>query len=397
MAFGIQAHNCSHSSAPQLPPPAKRRVFCILHTTMAFTKVVLTGYKNYQSRAFNFTHRIVGICGLNGKGKTNLLDAINYLCFTKSYFSKSDIVNVFFGAEGFRLEGELDNNKKKDERGHKIVCIYRSSSKKEFFLDDIPYEKFSHHIGKIPCVMIAPDDIGMITGGSEERRKFLDTLISQVDAEYLRQLITYSKVIQQRNSFLKNESLQRSFDTQLLEALDAQLLSPGEYIFRTRKKFTKDLIPLIQKFYHEISGNGEIISIDYSSQLRECDFQKLLLASRQKDIITQRTNSGIHKDDLNFLLNENNFKTTASQGQRKSLLFACKLAEFELLLSINKTPPVLLLDDVFEKLDEVRMKNLLEYVCKANDGQVFITDTHKERLEAALSEYGNEVQIIQLI
>ncbi len=377
-------------------PDAKRRGFCILHTTMAFTKIALTGYKNYQSRTFNFTHRIIGICGLNGKGKTNLLDAINYLCFTKSYFSKSDIVNVSFGAEGFRLEGELDN-KKKDERGHKIVCIYRSSSKKEFFLDDIAYEKFSHHIGKIPCVMIAPDDIGMITGGSEERRKFLDTLISQVDAEYLRQLITYNKVIQQRNSFLKNESSQRSFDTPLLEALDAQLLSPGEYIFRTRKKFTEDLIPLIQKFYHEISGNDEIISVDYSSQLGECDFQKLLLASRQKDIVTQRTNSGIHKDDLNFLLNENNFKTTASQGQRKSLLFACKLAEFELLLSINKTPPVLLLDDVFEKLDEVRMKNLLEYVCKKNDGQVFITDTHKERLQAALSEYEVEVQIIQLI
>ncbi len=366
-----------------------------LHKNMAFTKIVLTGYKNYQSQAFNFTHRIVGICGLNGKGKTNLLDAINYLCFTKSYFSKSDLANVYFDAEGFRLEGEL--NTRTNNKGNKIVCIYRSSLKKEFFLDDIAYEKFSHHIGKFPCVMIAPDDISMITGGSEERRKYLDTLISQVDPEYLRHLITYSKVIQQRNSFLKNESSQGSFDTQLLEALDAQLLFPGNYIFKTRQKFAKELIPLIQKFYSEIAGNDEVISIGYNSQLTECDFLKLLITSRPKDIITQRTNAGVHKDDLSFLLNENVFKTTASQGQRKSLLFACKLAEFELLLSINKLPPFLLLDDVFEKLDEIRMQNLLEYVCKQNKGQVFITDTHKERLEAALSEYNGEVQIIQLV
>ena len=363
---------------------------------MSFTKIVLTGYKNYQSQAFNFTHRIVGICGLNGKGKTNLLDAINYLCFTKSYFSKSDMANVYFGAEGFRLEGELEDTTKV-EKGNKIVCIYRSSLKKEFFLDDVAYVKFSHHIGRFPCVMVAPDDIEMITGGSEERRKYLDTLISQIDPEYLRQLIIYNKVIQQRNSFLKNESLQSSFDTQLLEALDAQLLAPAIYIFQTRQKFTQRLVPLIRKFYNEISGNDEIISVDYCSQLREYDFQKLLMASRQKDIITQRTNAGIHKDDLNFLLNENVFRTTASQGQRKSLLFACTLADFELLLSINKQPPLLLLDDVFEKLDEVRMKNLLDYVCKKNNGQVFITDTHKERLEAALSDFDDEVQIIQLV
>lgn len=362
---------------------------------MAFTKIVLTGYKNYQSRAFDFTHRIVGICGLNGKGKTNLLDAINYLCFTKSYFSKSDVSNVFFGGEGFRLEGDLDN-KKIIEKGNKIVCIYRASAKKEFFLDDIAYEKFSHHIGKFPCVMVAPDDIGMITGGSEERRKYLDTLISQVDAEYLRELITYNKVIQQRNSFLKNESSQAGFNTPLLEALDAQLIGPGNYIFKTRQKFTGNLIPLIQKFYRQISGNDEKISLVYSSQLVNINLQKLLVGYRQKDIITQRTNAGIHKDDINFFLEENVFKSTASQGQRKSLLFACKLAEFELLLSVNKVPPLLLLDDVFEKLDELRMKNLLQYVCSENNGQVFITDTHRDRLESALAAYNDEVQIIQL-
>ncbi|MEO8415806.1 MAG: DNA replication and repair protein RecF [Ginsengibacter sp.] len=360
---------------------------------MSFIKIALTGYKNYQSETFHFDQRIVGICGLNGKGKTNLLDAINYLCFTKSYFSRTDALNIFFGAEGFRLEAELKNGR---EKVTKIVCIYRSASKKEFYLDDVSYTKFSHHIGKFPCVMIAPDDIQMITGGGEERRKFLDTLISQVDAEYLQQLINYNKVLQQRNAFFKNETFQNGFDQQLLSALDAQLIKPGEYIHMKRVEFCKKLIPLMQEFYKEISGNNETISLEYTSHLNGNNFTNLLKVSRQKDIVTQRTNTGIHKDDINFFLNENIFKNVASQGQRKSLLFACKLAEFEMLCTIKGAPPLLLLDDVFEKLDEIRMKNLLNYVCKKNEGQVFITDTHKERLEQALSEFGNDVQIIEL-
>ena len=363
---------------------------------MGFTKIVLTGYRNYESQTFHFDQRIVGICGLNGKGKTNLLDAINYICFTKSYFSKTDALNIFFGAEGFRLEAELQNEKNPGIKAQKIVCIYRSSLKKEFYLDDVAYVKFSHHIGKFPCVMIAPDDIEIITGGSEERRKFLDTLISQVDAEYLQQLIIYNKVLQQRNSFLKNESFQLNFDAQLLDALDAQLIKPCEYIYQTRKEFCEKLVPLVKEFYKEISGNNEVISLAYSSYLNDNDLSKLLVSSRQKDILTQRTNAGIHKDELIFLLNENSFKTMASQGQRKSLLFACKLAEFEMLRSIKGFSPLLLLDDVFEKLDGIRMKNLLQYVCKKNSGQVFITDTHKERLEHALSEFVSHVQIIEL-
>jgi DNA replication and repair protein RecF len=363
---------------------------------MAFTKIALTGYKNYRSQTFYFDQRIVGICGLNGKGKTNLLDAINYICFTRSYFSKADALNIFFGAEGFRLEAELHDRKNGNEKAQKIVCIYRSSLKKEFYLDDVAYVKFSHHIGKFPCVMIAPDDIEIITGGSEERRKFLDTLISQVDPEYLQQLITYNKVLLQRNSFLKNESPHSNFDIQLLDALDAQLIKPGQYIHKMRKQFCEKLIPLVQKFYKEISGNNELISLEYYSHLNDTNLAELLLSSRQRDIAAQRTNTGIHRDDLVFLLNKNNFKTTASQGQRKSLLFACKLAEFEMLSDIKGAPPLLLLDDVFEKLDEIRMKNLLQYVCKKNSGQIFITDTHKERLELALSEFQNDVQIIEL-
>lgn len=361
---------------------------------LVFKKIILTGYKNYFSKTFHFTERIIGICGLNGKGKTNLLDAINYLCFTKSYFSKSDILNVHFGAEGFRLEGELQNED--NESVQKIVCIYRSSLKKELYLNDVAYEKFSQHIGKFPCVMIAPDDIEMITGGSEERRKFIDTLISQVDAEYLQQLIVYNKVLLQRNSFLKNESSKNTFNTGLLEVLDQQMIPPANYIHKIRKEFSKNLFPLIQDFYKSISGNNEVVTLEYNSQLNENSFAQLLISSRQKDRLLQRTNTGIHKDDLTFLLNENIFKTIASQGQRKSLLFACKLAEFEILKKIKGFSPLLLLDDVFEKLDENRMKNLLEYVCQKNNGQVFITDTHLDRLQTALSQFGDPVQIIEL-
>lgn len=362
---------------------------------MHFSQITLTGYKNYQNETFLFTGRIVGICGQNGMGKTNLLDAINYLCFTKSYFSGTDPMNVHFGAEGFRLVGDLATDTP-EEKTHKIVCIYRSGGKKEFFLDDVPYEKFSHHIGKFPCVMIAPDDIEMITGGSETRRKFIDTLISQIDPQYLQQLIIYNKVLLQRNSFLKNEAGKNSFNISLLEVLDNQLILPAEYIFSVRKKFFDQLFPLICAFYDIIAGNKESISLQYQSQLHDDDFAKLLVSSRQKDRLLQRTNVGIHKDELIFLLDEIIFKTIASQGQRKSLLFACKLAQFETLKRVKGFPPTLLLDDVFEKLDETRMNNLLEYVCQENKGQVFITDTHEARLRESLDKFKEDVQIIQL-
>lgn len=361
---------------------------------MLFTKITLTGYKNYDTKTFRFNERIIGICGLNGKGKTNLLDAINYLCFTKSYFTKSDVLNVHFGDEGFRLEGELQNTADADQ-SQKIVCIYRSL-KKEFYLDDIAYEKFSHHIGKFPCVVIAPDDIALVTGGSEERRKYLDTLISQADTQYLQELIIYNKVLAQRNSFLKNEASKNTFDLSLLEILDMQLINPAKYIHHVRKEFTQKLFPLIQQFYQHISGNKEIVVPEYNSQLNENKFDELLVASRHRDRLNQRTNTGIHKDEIIFSLNENIFKIIASQGQRKSLLFACKLAEFEILKDIKGFAPVLLLDDVFEKLDEKRIKNLLEYVCHRNNGQVFITDTHSGRLQEALSQFGNEVQVLEL-
>ena len=378
------------------------------------SKITITQFKNYDFDSFSFTERIIGICGLNGRGKTNLLDAIYYLCFTKSYFTKTDGFNIRFNADGFRLEGTApaqpvlaptgkDENTTRNSEDvqtvlnqDKIICIFRGVGKKELLLNDVPYTKFSEHIGKFPCVMIAPDDIEMIIGGSEERRRFMDTVISQINAAYLQQLIIYNKVLMQRNSLLKKFAEQGKTDWTLLEVLDDQLVQPGNYIFAKRKEFSLQLIPLVQQFYNKIANNNEVVSLQYESQLNDTEFFSVLNQYRQKDFILQRSNGGIHKDDIGIQLNGQVFKTTASQGQRKSLLFALKLAEFE-LLKINKGfTPLLLLDDVFEKLDEGRMQNLLNWVCNENNGQVFITDTHKERLELAFGGLQSKYQIIEL-
>ena len=355
-------------------------------------KITITQYKNYDFHSFDFTERVVGICGLNGKGKTNLLDAVYYCCFTKSYFSKTDALNVQFDKDGFRLEAFFENTNGEQ----KLVCIHRGTGKKELLLNDAPYEKMSQHIGKFPAVMVAPDDIELITGGSEERRRFVDTVISQMDAEYLLQLIQYNKVLQQRNSLLKRFAEMGKTDWPLLEVLDEQLIKPGNYIYNKRKNFTTELIPLVQDFYKRIADNAETITLQYESQLNSADFESILNQYRQKDFMLQRSNGGLHKDDIAIQLNGQSFKNTASQGQRKSLLFALKLAEFE-LLKINKGfAPLLFLDDVFEKLDDNRMNHLLHWVCNKNTGQVFITDTHKERLQEAFISLKVNYQIIEL-
>lgn len=356
------------------------------------SKITLTQFKNYPLASFRFGERVTGICGLNGKGKTNLLDAVYYCCFTKSYFSKNDGLNVLFGHEGFRLEAVFN----KGGQEQRLVCINRLNGKKELLLNDVVYDRFSQHIGCFPAVMVAPDDIELITGGSEERRRFIDTVLSQMDPDYLQLLITYNKVLVQRNSLLKRFAEQGTTDWQLLEVLDEQLIQPGELIHQKRQSFTTGLIPLVNKFYEQIADNDEKISLQYNSQLNEASFYDLLQHYRQKDFLLQRSNAGIHKDDVLIQLNGQVFRNIASQGQRKSLLFALRLAEFELLKQNKGFAPILLLDDVFEKLDDNRMNHLLDWVCRKNDGQVLITDTHKDRLEEAFEKLGATYEVIEL-
>lgn len=303
-----------------------------------------------------------------------------------------DSLNVNFDKEGFRLEGIFTNRKKQQ----KVVCINRGVGKKELFLNDVQYDKFSKHIGVLPVVMIAPDDIDLITGKSENRRRYIDTLISQVDAGYLLELINYNKVLQQRNSLLKKMQDEGPDQMLVLEILDQQLIAPGVFIHKKRTAFLQELIPLVERFYHKIAGNVESISLNYISQLNEFSFDELIKQSRYKDMMLQRSTAGIHKDDISFSLDAHIFKNIASQGQRKSLLFALKLAEFELLKQHKGFSPILLLDDVFEKLDNNRMQQLLLWVCRENKGQVFITDTHRNRLEQAFDSLDVPFQIIEL-
>jgi DNA replication and repair protein RecF len=354
--------------------------------------ISLLQFKNYTNRSFEIANRIVAICGNNGTGKTSLLDAIHYLCFTKSYFTRLDANTVQQGKTGFRIEGSF----LAWDKPEKAVCILRETGKKEFSVNDQAYEKFSQHIGRYPCVVIAPDDAILITGGSEERRKFLDALLCQVDPDYLQHLISYTKLLQQRNALLRSfaETGDRNFS--LLDVLDEQITRPGNYIFDKRKEFVVFFLPAVKRLYGDIAQHQEDITLLYESELLQVSFKELLQATRQKDCFVQRTTAGIHRDDIEISLGAQLFRNIASQGQRKSLLFALKLAEMEVLKKEKGFAPLLLLDDVFEKLDENRTANLLHKVCVENDGQVFITDTNKDRLCQQLDRLSVAYDVIVL-
>lgn len=359
---------------------------------LRLSQISLVQYKNYPQARFGFQQKVVGICGANGRGKTNLLDAIYYLCFTKSYFSSSDAQVAAQGLKGFRVDGEFDLLGSRQ----RVVAILRETGKKELSLNDEPYARLSQHIGKMPAVMIAPDDVAIITGGSEERRKLFDALLCQISPGYLQQLMEYNKLLQQRNSLLKQFADQRRTDDALLAIIDEQLVSRGQYVYEQRKIFLQEFLQKSIAHYHTIAQNNEAVNLSYESQLHQLPLAQLLQQCRQKDLILQRTTAGIHRDDLQLQLHGQPFKQIASQGQRKSLLFALKLTEFEMLQQHKGFAPLLLLDDVFEKLDHQRMHNLLTEVCMEKQGQVFITDTHRERLESQLKAIGCEFEIIEL-
>jgi DNA replication and repair protein RecF len=359
---------------------------------LTVNQISLTQFKNYTQQAFEFHARLVGICGLNGKGKTNLLDAVYFSCFTRSYFTHPDSNCAQNGLTGFRIETHLVKN----DQPHKIISIVRGNGRKEISLDDVPYEKFSRHLGQFPVVMIAPDDIDIVNGPADSRRKFLDTVLCQLDPHYLEALTVYNKVLQQRNSLLRQDLTNAAETEALLDAFDQQLYAPAQQIFETRTRFSQQAFVSILEHYQAICRRVETVSVVYQSPLQQRSMPDLLTQNRGKDKILQRTSSGIHKDDWLFELNGQPFRQIASQGQRKSLLFAIKLAEYDLLLQHKQFAPILLLDDVFEKLDDQRMQELLQQVCRNARGQVFITDTHRSRLEAAFAELEIAGQIIEL-
>lgn len=333
---------------------------------------------------WQFDQRIVAISGRNGIGKTNLLDAIYFLCFTKSYFQRSDSQLVMHGSQGLRVAGTF----KKSGTPIEVTGIIRETGKKSFLIDGLPCDRLSDHIGQFPAVFIAPDDVQIILDGSEERRRFLDALLSQIDHDYLLQLMKYNRILQQRNSVLKQQLETGHRNLELLDVLDLQLLEPATYVFEKRSYFTQQLLAQAIDRYTTIAGTRYDVELNYESPLQSGAMADLLREYRNRDLASGRTLAGIHRDDIRIMLAGQPFRQIASQGQRKSLLFSLKLAEFNLLKEKKGFAPLLLLDDVFEKLDAERMHNLLFEVCRVNDGQVFVTDTHPERLKESFERLG---------
>ena len=353
-------------------------------------KISLIQFRNYRSAAFDFVAPVTCITGANGAGKTNLLDAVYYLCYTKSYFSAYQQNSVLTGADGFRITGYFN----REHETETISCKWKAA-KKEVFRNDVPYEKFTDHIGRYSAVMIAPDDTELINGGSELRRRWVDSILGQVDREYLEQLLDYQRVLLQRNAWLKLQAYKDRIDATELEYYDARLAGAGTYIYGQRKIFLSAFLPLLNEFYHKLSGGREQLHVSYSSALSESSLKDLLQQGLEQDLRMQRTLKGIHKDDWDFTLNHMQLKQFGSQGQKKSFLFALKLAQYKYLADALGHLPILLLDDIFEKLDQARIKALLQIIRNGSFGQVILTDTHKERIMEAFGK-GAELAFIEL-
>lgn len=359
---------------------------------MYLKKLNLLNFKNYEEAEIEFSPRINCFAGLNGVGKTNLLDAIYYLSLCKSYFNPIDSQNIRHDADFFVVEGEYERN---GEVEH-IFCGLKRNQKKQFKRNRKEYHRLSDHIGLIPLVMISPADGSLIAEGSEERRHFINAVIAQYDHAYLEQLIHYNGALAQRNKLLKDFGGDGRFDREALELWNDQLVPPGENIHAIRNSFVDELGPVFQKYYAFISGGLEQVAIAYQSHLFSGDFNGLLQSSLEKDRILQFTTAGVHKDDLLLKLSEHPIKRTGSQGQQKTFLVALKLAKFDFIKQHNGQKPILLLDDIFDKFDEHRVNQVLNLVASDNFGQIFITDTHPERMEKILADLKIESRLFHI-
>lgn len=359
---------------------------------MFLKSLSLVNYKNFDSKNLDFDPTINCLVGENGIGKTNILDAIYHLCFGKSYFNPVATQNIKHGTEFFMIDGEFE----KDNRKEKIVCSFKKGMKKIIKRNGKAYDKFSEHIGFLPLVIISPTDRDLIIEGSDTRRKFIDGVISQSDKVYLQSLIKYNKVLVQRNSLLKYFAANRTFDAATLEIYDEQLNTFGIKIFEKRSKFLESFIPIFIDQYANISKKEEGVSLQYQSKLVENSLTELLKSSVEKDCALQYTSVGIHKDDLDFTIDGHPIKKFGSQGQQKSFLIALKLAQFHFIKEQAKTIPILLLDDIFDKLDENRVAQIVSLVDNDEFGQLFISDTHPERTEKIVKNSNQSYKIFNL-
>ncbi len=359
---------------------------------MVLKHLSLVNYKNFDSKTLAFDPVINCLVGHNGVGKTNILDAVYYLCFGKSYFNPLATQNIKHGADFFVVEGEFE----KEQRTEKIVCSFKRGLKKIIKRNGKAYERFSEHIGFLPLVLISPSDRDLILEGSNLRRKFIDGVISQSDKAYLQSLLQYNKVLAQRNALLKYFAANATFDPHTLTLYNEPLHRLGMEIYQKRKAFLDDFVPIVTAQYAHIAGKHEQIDLAYQSQLSENELKELLEANVAKDRALQYTSVGIHKDDLHFILAGHPVKKFGSQGQQKSFLIALKLAQFHFIKKQAKTTPILLLDDIFDKLDENRVAQLVALVQNEHFGQLFISDTHAERTEKVVKNMHQRYKMFTL-
>lgn len=356
---------------------------------LSLHKLSLVNFKNYAQAELVFSERFNCITGNNGEGKTNLLDAIHYLSFTKSYFNSIDSQNILHDTPLFVVQGEF----KLGEKEFEVFCAQKKGERKQLKVNKNEVLRFADHIGLLPVVMASPSDVELILEGSEIRRKFADTIISQYDRSYLEDIINYTKILLQRNAQLKQFSRSNSFDDDALKIWDTQLVALGNKIFKKRKSFSAEFEPIFKKYYEFISGGKENVQMNYSSQLSNGDFEAMQNEARDKDRAMEYTTVGIHKDDWEFKMNDFSAKKMASQGQQKSYLLAIKLAQFEFIKQHKQFAPILLLDDIHDKLDEQRVKRLIELVSTGEFGQIFITDTGKDRIQKLFKGVKAEIKI----
>ncbi len=360
---------------------------------MFLKSIKLTNFKSYEEAEFSFDENVNGIVGKNGSGKTNLLDAIYYLSFCKSYFSAQDLFSVRFDTDFFAIHGDFYS--RETENNTRVSCTYKNGHK-SMRANQKEYQRLSAHIGQFPVVMVSPYDSDIINEGSETRRKFFDTIISQFDAEYLQQLISYRKLLMQRNALLKQFLERHYHDAALLQIIDEQIIPLGNFIFVRRQDFIQNILPIFQKHYQQLSDGQELVEIQYQSGLLTETYSEGLQSSAAADAHSGFTNFGVHKDDFQFLINGQPVKRFGSQGQQKSFSLALRLAQFDYSFERKQIKPILLLDDIFDKLDRHRIAELLNMVGQDHFGQVFISDTDETRVRQILGEHGIQHKIVEI-
>ncbi|MBT3383943.1 MAG: DNA replication/repair protein RecF [Prolixibacteraceae bacterium] len=359
---------------------------------MYIEEISVVNYKNIKDVKVEFSPKLNCFIGNNGAGKTNMLDAVYYLSFCKSFFNSVDHLNVNHEEIFFMLSG----NYKRLDSYETISCVLQKGQKKQFKRNSKVYKKLADHIGLLPLVMITPSDVNLILGGSDERRKFIDGVISQYNQNYLDDLLKYNRALLQRNNLLKQFSLERYFDVELLAIWDNQLIEYGNRIHKFREEFVKKLIPKFQHYYSFISQVNEMVGLIHQSDLYKNNFDELLKNSIAKDRAVQHTTVGIHKDDLVLNIGDYPIKKLGSQGQKKTFLAALKLAQFDFIKEISGLKPVLLLDDIFDKLDHHRVEQIIKIVSDQQFGQIFITDTNRQHLNTIIENMNTDFRIFNV-